>query len=122
MPVHASGIEPNLARIVNQVAPANMNHHKHSADARAFIPEPADHAPADAIDDLAEALGEDFIASATSAEEAGEDARDEVLPEEWGGPFLEVPASEEFDLSPDESNPPDAEREPFPVAVRGVRR
>ena len=99
-----------------------MNRHKHSEEDRAFIPEPADGVPAEAIDDLAEALGEDFIASATSAEEAGEEARDEVLPEEWGGPFLEVPASEEFDPLPDASNPPDAEREPFPVAVRGAGR
>jgi hypothetical protein len=99
-----------------------MNHHKHSDEDRAFIPDPADGPSEEAIDDLAEALGEDFISSATSAEEAGEDTRDEVLPEELGGPFLEVSASEEFDPLPDASNPPDAEREPFPMAIRAPRR
>jgi hypothetical protein len=29
-----------------------------------------------------------------------------------------VPASDEFDRSPDASNPEDAEKEPFPRAVR----
>jgi hypothetical protein len=92
-------------------------HPKRSDDADAFLPDPGD-GPARVDDDLAESLAEEFIVAVTSAEEPGEDVRDEVLPEEIGGPFLEVPASEEFDGNPDASNPLDAEREPFPRAVR----
>lgn len=58
---------------------------------RAFLPtEPG--APF-AADDV-EYLAEEFIASATSAESVGEDARNESVIDELGGPFLE----EEQDL------------------------
>lgn len=73
-------------------------------------------------DNLAETLAEEFLVAATSAEEASEDVRDEVVTEELGGPFLEVSASEEFDRAPDESNPLGADREPFPRAVRAPYR
>ena len=86
-------------------------------DANAFIPDPRE-GPARSKDDLAETLAEEFIVAATSAEEPGEDVRDEVVPEELGGPFLEVSAAEEFDRGTDASNPPGAAREPFPRAVR----
>jgi hypothetical protein len=94
---------------------------KRSDDAHAFLPDPGD-GPAKVDDDLAENLAEEFIVAVTSAEEPGEDVRDEVVPEEMGGPFLEVPASDEFDGKPDASNPLDAEREPFPRAVRAPYR
>jgi hypothetical protein len=87
-------------------------------DGEAFLPDPEQGGRARTADDLAEELAEEFVRSATSAEEAGADARDEVLPEELGGPFVEVPASEEFDRAPDASNPQDAEKEPFPRAIR----
>jgi len=90
-------------------------------DANAFLPDP-EGGPSHSEDDLAETLAEEFIVAATSAEEPGEDVRDEVLPEELGGPFLEVPASEEFDGAPDASNPLGADREPFPRAVRAPYR
>jgi len=92
-------------------------HPKRSDDANAFLPDPG-AGPAKVEDDLAENLAEEFLVAATTAEEPGEDVRDEIVPEEMGGPFLEVPASEEFDGKPDASNPADAEREPFPRAVR----
>jgi len=38
----------------------------------------------------AEAVAEEFLAQATSAEDVGEAARDELLAEEIGGPFVEV--------------------------------
>jgi hypothetical protein len=96
-----------------------MNHRNHRQDdANAFLPDPEDGGPSHVDDDLAETLAEEFIVAATSAEEPGEDVRDEVLTEELGGPFLEVPASEQFDSSPDASNPLGSDREPFPRAVR----
>jgi hypothetical protein len=95
-----------------------MSRHPNRSDAAdAFVPDPGE-GPARVDDDLAESLAEEFIVAVTSAEEPGEDVRDEVLPEEMGGPFLEVPASDEFDGKPDASNPLDADREPFPRAVR----
>jgi hypothetical protein len=86
----------------------------------AFLPDPYNlkRPPARAGDDLAESLAEDFLASATSAEEIAETERDEVQPEEMGGPFTETTAREEFANGLDESNPADAVREPFPTATR----
>jgi hypothetical protein len=83
----------------------------------AFLPDPG-QGPAQAPDVLAETLAEEFLASATSAEEASEDVRDALVPEELGGPFVETTAREEMDRAPDASNPPDAAKEPFPRAVR----
>src|SRR5579863_9839394 len=40
-------------------------------------------------DDLAEELGEAFVMTATSGEQADEDIRDQEVPEERGGPFVE---------------------------------
>ena len=95
-----------------------MTRHKRSDSGNAFLPDPLDGARARTRVDLAETLAEEYLRAATSAEDVSEDVRDEVLPEEVGGPFLEVPASEEFDRKTDASNPPDAEREPLPLAVR----
>jgi hypothetical protein len=89
-------------------------------DGNAFLPDPQG-GRAHSDDALAEALAEDFLESATSAEEAGEDIRDEFVSEEVGGPFLEVSAAREFDNDPDASNPPDAEQAPFPTAIRVTR-
>ena len=55
----------------------------------AFIPDVA-RTHEQLIDDEAESYAEEFIASVTSAESPFEDARDEVISEELGGPFLEL--------------------------------
>jgi hypothetical protein len=67
---------------------------KKPADGDAFIPESAQAAGAG--DDLAELLAEEFLISAVSGEPSQEDARDEVLDEEIGGPFVEASPAEEF--------------------------
>jgi hypothetical protein len=41
------------------------------------------------VDDEADALAEEFLASAISADDAFEDARDEMIVEELGGPFVD---------------------------------
>lgn len=63
---------------------------------------------------LAEELGEAFLESATSGEESEPERRERVLPEELGGPFVRTRASQEFAYDVDESNIPEATREPLP--------
>jgi hypothetical protein len=81
----------------------------------AFIADPGD-GRARTSDDLAEALAEDFLRSATSGEYGGEPLGD-VVAEEMGGPFIETDARKEFADDVDESNPLDATAEPLPRAV-----
>jgi hypothetical protein len=71
-----------------------------------------------ADDDLAEELGEEFVQGATSGEQAAQDIRDEEVPEESGGPFVETSGRSEFAYGTDASNPKDAERAPFPTTRR----
>lgn len=87
-----------------------------SDDANAFIPDP-DGGPAHTRDDLAEALGEDFLKSATGEEEADDEMFAGVVPEENGGPFVVTSARQEFAHDIDASNPPDAEQEPLPLTI-----
>ena len=54
----------------------------------AFVPDVA-RSCARLADDEAESFAEEFIATATSGEFVAEDARDETVPEEIGGPFVE---------------------------------
>ena len=89
-------------------------------DGNAFLPDP-EGGPSRAQDDLAEVLGEEYVASATSAGEVAEDVRDEFVPEELGGPFVEAPAEVEFADGVDLANPEGAEREPFPRVIGGLR-
>ncbi len=69
-------------------------------------------------DDLGEMLGEEYVRSVTSGEEQGVELRDEEVPEEDGGPFIETSPRKEFAFDVDDSNPEDAEREPLPLANR----
>jgi hypothetical protein len=83
-------------------------------DAHAFVRDPADHKTPS--DDLAEALGEDYVASATSGEEVTPDVFDGIVSEEDGGPFVNVSGDGEFAAGTDASNPPEAEPAEFPTA------
>ncbi len=65
-------------------------------------------------DSFAEESGESFVRSATSGESDDADTRDSVVVEEIGGPFVLTNADNEFARGTDESNPDDADREPFP--------
>lgn len=90
-----------------------------SDDANAFLPDP-DGGPAHTNDDLAESLAEGYIASATSGEDMNDEALDQIVPEEIGGPFVETDAAHEFASGTDEANPEGAEVEPLPRAVAGL--
>ena len=87
--------------------------------ADAFMPDPGE-GPARIRDDLAEVLAEDFVRSATSGEDVDDEVMEQVVPEEYGGPFVESSADEEFAEGTDESNPVDALPEPLPRAVHGL--
>jgi hypothetical protein len=65
-------------------------------------------------DDLAEEMGETWVASATSGEDENQDVLEQEVPEEMGGPFVETSANQEFAHGTDPSNPKGSSREPFP--------
>jgi hypothetical protein len=104
-----------------KMAPPNLDHLRRTDRADAFLPDPGD-GPAQVDDDLAETLAEEYLHSATSGEETTEDALDQVVPEEIGGPFIETTGADEFAAGTDDSNPEDAEPEPLPRAVSGLAR
>ena len=90
-----------------------------SDDGTAFMPDP-ESGPARIPDDLAESLAEDFLEAATRGEEVAEDVREQIVPEELGGPFLETSALEEFANDVDGANPADATSEPLPRPIAGL--
>jgi hypothetical protein len=65
-------------------------------------------------DPLARALGEVFVAAATTGEDAGLEAFNERTSEDEGGPFVVTRGRDEFARGSDPSNPEGATREPFP--------
>jgi hypothetical protein len=88
--------------------------------ADAFLPDPDGSGATHTSDDLAETLAEDFVRSATTGEDAEDETVEQVVPEEYGGPFVETTPAEEFGMDEDESNPPDAMAEPLPRAIHGL--
>jgi hypothetical protein len=93
---------------------------KYAADLRRRIGRPDPEgvgflAQSRSSDDLAEALGEQFVEGATTGEGAGEEQLDQEVPEERGGPFVRSNAGTEFAEGTDRSNPKGAKREPFPT-------
>jgi hypothetical protein len=73
-----------------------------------------------ADDDLAEEMGEEFVMTATSGEQAAEDLRNQDFPEEQGGPFVVTSGRTEFAYGSDPSNPKDAEPAAFPTAINSL--
>jgi hypothetical protein len=87
-------------------------------DADAFIRDP-DGGPIENDGSVGAEMVEDFMRAATSGEDASQDVANEVIPEEYGGPFVTTRAAQEIADDEDESNPSDAEREPLPSPMRG---
>jgi hypothetical protein len=83
------------------------------ADDKAFV-------GTDTTEDEAQELGEEFVRSVTSGEEAESEMEEEEATEEQGGPFVVTSASTEFGFGTDESNPADAEKAPFPQVSPAV--
>jgi hypothetical protein len=90
-----------------------------SDDADAFLPDP-DHGPARTNDDLAQALGEELVRSATTGQDPDEDVLSGSVPEELGGPFIETTDLQEMAFDADPANPPGTVPEPLPRAVAGT--
>src|ERR1041384_575946 len=80
----------------------------------AFFPDPGE-GPARVADDLAEELAEEFLASATTGQEQGEEALDQFVEEEIGGPFVTTASTKEFAYGFDESNIPGTPPEAYPT-------
>ena len=70
-------------------------------------------------DDVAEDLGEEVVGKATTGEDEGEEVANAEYTEEVGGPFVVTTGGEEFAEGTDESNIPEATREPFPKTSGG---
>lgn len=91
-------------------------------DAIAFVAERMGRPALRSNDDLAEELAEQFVLGATSGEQPAQDRLEADVPEEIGGPFVETTGPMEFADEADETNPADAEREPFPTATGQPRK
>ena len=65
-------------------------------------------------DNLAEAMGETWVETATSGEDESEEVFDQSVPEDEGGPFVTTTAGQEFAEGTDASNPKRSKREAFP--------
>ena len=70
--------------------------------------------PGQREDTLAEPAAQEFLTGATGGDDAVEEAQQEVVEEEFGGPFVESTSDVEFAGGTDASNPEGATREPFP--------
>ncbi|MGK3991950.1 hypothetical protein [Sorangium sp. So ce1024] len=87
-------------------------------DRDAFIPDPGD-GPPEVVDEFAEQIAEQYLASATSGKgDSTEDYEDAVDAEENGGPFIITTDEQEIGYGRDSMNPDDAEIEPFPLVNR----
>ncbi len=65
-------------------------------------------------DNLAEAMGETWVETATSGEDENEEVFNQNVPEDDGGPFVTTTAGQEFAEGTDASNPKRSKREAFP--------
>lgn len=87
-----------------------------SDTADAFFRDPGE-GPARAPDDLAEELAEAFLSSATTGQEQGEEAHEQFVDEEIGGPFVVSSAGKEFGYDYDASNIPGTQPEAYPTTA-----
>jgi hypothetical protein len=88
----------------------------------AFVPDTIGRHQALATDD-AEAWAEEFVASALNGESVGESARDEVVDDEEGGPFIVLDGDARLPTVPEEREPEREGHEPVSQqhVLRGAR-
>ena len=92
-------------------------------DGEAFLPDPRRTGGISQKDTLVAMIASEYLYAATSAEEQGEQIRDEVTADELGGPFVEVSGAQEFATHDDDGAELESdEKEPFPTAMRSTTR
>jgi hypothetical protein len=104
----AGRIDPQYARELLAKARETRNDDDAPENMHAFLK------AARAGEPLAQEMGENFLETVTSGEEREAERRDQITPDEVGGPFVVTTAGEEFATGTDESNIPEALREPLP--------
>jgi hypothetical protein len=104
----AGRIDPQYARELLAKGRETRNNDDSPENMHAFLK------AARAAEPLAQELGESFIATVTSGEGQEPERRDQITPDEVGGPFVVTTAGEEFATGTDESNIAEAMREPLP--------
>ena len=104
----AGRINPQYARELLAKARETKNDDNSPENMHAFLK------AARATEPLAQEMGENFLETVTSGEEREAERRDEITADEVGGPFVVTTAGEEFATGTDESNIPEALREPLP--------
>lgn len=67
-------------------------------------------------EELSEELGQSFVETVTSGEDAETEKHDRITDVDRGGPFVASTARKEFAKGTDRSNPADAEPAAFPTA------
>lgn len=85
--------------------------------ADAFIPDP-EGGPIESDGSVEGELLEGYLRAATSGQDESEDVRDEVVTEEYGGPFVASTSGTEMADDVDESNPLDADPAALPSPMR----
>jgi hypothetical protein len=101
-------IDPQYARELLAKARETRNDDDSSEGMHAFLK------AARAGEPLARELGETFVETVTSGEAQEPERHEQITPDEVGGPFVVTTAGEEFATGTDESNIPEALREPLP--------
>ncbi|WP_394846398.1 hypothetical protein LZC95_02905 [Pendulispora brunnea] len=96
-------LDPQYARELR----ARSREGQEEPEGRAFFKEPRNR------EELSERSGEEAVRAMTSGEDENELFADSDASDD-GGPFVETTGREEYANGIDESNPPDATREPFP--------
>ncbi len=96
---------------------SKYNHQRHDG-ADAFIPDP-EGGPILNDGGMEAELVEDYLRAATSGQDEAEEVRDQIVTEEYGGPFVPSTFGTEMAEGFDESNPPETEAAPVPSPMRG---
>jgi hypothetical protein len=104
----AGHIDPRYARELLAKARETRNDEDSPEATHAFLKGTRSSEP------LAREMAESFLEAATAGEGSEAERRDQLTPDELGGPFVVTSAGEEFASGTDESNIPEALREALP--------
>ncbi len=117
----AAKVKPKPVAAPSHRLPVGQRHLVETDEPRERVGDEDDHAFVDALTDVDEAkeLGEEYVRTATSGEEAHPD--DHADAEEEGGPFIQTTGRTEFGHGIDASNPEGAEPAGFPTVSPPIK-